>query len=209
MFKFNKSNESGRSMVEMLGVLAIVGVLSVAGIAGYTTAMNSHRANEAINRVMRLAILVSSQKQLGQTASLSSEDADVTLTEDTANGKFTLTLSGLSPSVRTKIASMNLATATLGTDDQGNPTFTFYNDLGEGSGTGTAQTNAPTVGSSCSSIDSFCYVLENNCYEAYHCAYNGVNALWEKTGNQCCDTKENCMTEYEGAFGSIDPCSSI
>ena len=133
-----KSNESGRSMVEMLGVLAIIGVLSVAGIAGYTTAMNSHRANEAINRVMRLAILVSSQKMLGQTASLSSEDADVTLTEDTANAKFTLKISGLSDAVKAKIQGMDVATATLGTDAQGNLTFTFSNDLSNrSSGSGT------------------------------------------------------------------------
>ena len=127
MFKLNKKSESGRSMVEMLGVLAIIGVLSIGGIAGYTIAMNSYRANEAINRVMRLAILVSSQKQLGQTASLSSEDADVTLTQE--DGKFTLTLSGLSPSVRTKIASMDLGTALFSIDAQGNLVFAFNNDL--------------------------------------------------------------------------------
>ena len=117
-------------MVEMLGVLAIIGVLSVGGIAGYTTAMNSHRANEAINRVTRLAVMISGQKLLGQPASLSGIDADnVTLTQE--NGKFTLTLSGLSDAVRTKIQGMDVATATLDVDEHGNLTFTFANDLSD------------------------------------------------------------------------------
>ena len=169
MFKLNKNNESGRSMVEMLGVLAIVGVLSVSGIAGYTTAMNAHRANKAINRMMRLAVVVSGQKLLGQTASISGEDADdVTLTEDTANGKFTLKISGLSEPVRTKISNMDVATAELSTDAQGNLAFTFSNDLSErSSGTQTGE-NSGGSGQQQSTPEK----SAKNCWHEGGCSYD-------------------------------------
>ncbi|MCP4393294.1 MAG: type II secretion system protein [Alphaproteobacteria bacterium] len=47
----NKIIQSGRSMVEMLGVLAIMGILSVGALSGYSSAMNSYRANKAIDEM--------------------------------------------------------------------------------------------------------------------------------------------------------------
>ena len=129
-----KTNESGRSMVEMLGVLAIVGVLSIGGIAGYTAAMDSHRANQAVNTAMRLAMLASNKRLSNPTSKLEGDElsAGFTMSEDANH--IVLTATGFSDAVRTKIAGMNFKTATLGEDAQGNLTFTFENDLSEGSG---------------------------------------------------------------------------
>ena len=63
-----KNNESGRSMVEMLGVLAVIGVLSIGGIAGYMMAMNRHHSNNVLEGVSARAVIISTQKMMGQPA---------------------------------------------------------------------------------------------------------------------------------------------
>ena len=52
--KITKNNQFGRSMVEMLGVLAIIGVLSIGAIAGYNKAMEKHKINKTIKRLVLL-----------------------------------------------------------------------------------------------------------------------------------------------------------
>ena len=63
-----RNNESGRSMVEMLGVLAVIGVLSIGGIAGYMMAMNRHHSNNVLEGVSARAVIISTQKMMGQPA---------------------------------------------------------------------------------------------------------------------------------------------
>ncbi len=157
----NIQNESGRSMVEMLGVLAIIGVLSVGGIAGYTTAMNSHRANEAIQNATRLAVLLSSKRLLNSSTTLSEDELAGTgfeIAEDT--DKIVLSVS-VSDAVKTKIEGMGLKTATLGTNNN-KLTFTFKNDLSEQNpsqtgGSGQQKPETPTP--ECTS-NSDCYAWE-------------------------------------------------
>ena len=70
-------NESGRSMVEMIGVLAIMGLLTVAGVAGFRVAMHKHYCNQTIERLMSRAVVISTQRQMGQeTISLSFDPND-------------------------------------------------------------------------------------------------------------------------------------
>ncbi len=52
MILWQNKVQSGRSMIEMLGVLAIVGILSAGGIAGYSMAMESHKINTLLERVL-------------------------------------------------------------------------------------------------------------------------------------------------------------
>lgn len=213
MQKLNKNNESGRSMVEMLGVLAIVGVLSVAGIAGYTTAMNAHRANEAINRVMRLAVVVSGQKLLGQTALIPGTDADnVTVEEDTANGKFTLTISGLSEPVRTKISNMDVATADLGTSGD-DLTFTFKNDLSSQSASGGTTTIPETPSEPTNCTEESCMASESCTSGTYKCVVQGewaelvfyCNAgVWE----YACECQSGCL-DYLPHNTQVESCPRI
>ena len=134
----DRAEESGRSMVEMLGVLAIVGVLSVMGIAGYTVAMNSHRTNEVLNQASRLAMIVAAQKLAGSTNPLlsdSDKNASGQYQFELANGtgSFTLTAKNVPEAVRTKLSGMNMAGVTIDASTA-NVTFTFNDDLGEGSG---------------------------------------------------------------------------
>ena len=131
MLELNRSNESGRSMVEMLGVLAIIGVLSVGGIAGYTTAMNSHRANEAVNNATRLAMLLSSKRLLNSEATLSADELAGTGFGITQNANEIILSVDVPEAVKTKIAGMGLTVASLDTATQGKITFTFNNDLSE------------------------------------------------------------------------------
>ena len=63
-----RNNETGRSMVEMLGVLAVIGVLSIGGIAGYMMAMNRHHSNNVLEGVSARAVIISTQKMMGQPA---------------------------------------------------------------------------------------------------------------------------------------------
>ena len=125
-----KNNESGRSMVEMLGVLAIIGVLSVAGITGYTTAMNSHRANEAVNNATRLAMLLSSKRLSNPNATLTDELTGTGFQISDAKDKIELSVS-VPDAVKSRIEGMRLTTSTLDTTTPGKITFTFNNDLSE------------------------------------------------------------------------------
>ncbi len=132
------ANESGRSMVEMLGVLAIIGVLSVGGIAGYTTAMNSHRANETANQARRLAMLVSAQRLSNPNGgSLSSEELGSKFTFDSATtDSIKLTATGLNPKVAARIKDMDMKIASITDGENGSLVFTFKNDISERSGGG-------------------------------------------------------------------------
>ena len=58
MYDYNGKIQSGRSMIEMLGVLAIIGILSAGGIAGYSTAMQSYKGNQLIERVQLISLRV-------------------------------------------------------------------------------------------------------------------------------------------------------
>ena len=51
-------NQNGRSMVEMLGVLAIIGILSIGSIAGFRYALLRYKANEVLDSLSKLYVLV-------------------------------------------------------------------------------------------------------------------------------------------------------
>lgn len=123
------TEETGRSMVEMLGVLAVIGVLSVAGVGGYTSAMNQHRANEAINRAMRVAVMASSQRLLNPSAVLTDLEDGVAMGNDANN--IVLTLSNIDDKVRSRIQAMGLKNADVSQGENGALVFTFSNDLSE------------------------------------------------------------------------------
>ena len=125
-----KTNESGRSMMEMLGVLAIVGVLSIGGITGFRVAMDSHEANQKINTAMRLAMLASNKRIASPTATLTTEELEgFTMQNVTGQNKFTLQITGLSDTVRTKIQNAGMTTATVEVVNPDGLKFTFNNDL--------------------------------------------------------------------------------
>ena len=132
--KLNKVNELGRSMVEMLGVLAIIGVLSVMGIAGYTIAMSSHHANEVLNQVNRVAMLISAERQLhGGVGSPTSDDNPYAVSLDTGNtNKIVLTATNVPAGALEKLKNMNPSVPKIAVSDT-TVTFTFENDLGDGS----------------------------------------------------------------------------
>ncbi len=142
MFKFH--NESGRSMVEMLGTLAIMGVLTVGGISGYTTAMNNHKANEALNDAKRLAMMISSERMLGKTGVLDAKEYEqglYTFTPGDDQGKIVLTVRNIPSGVANKLNKMkdDLQIADIIIADN-NVTFEFMNDLsGKPSVVGTDQ----------------------------------------------------------------------
>ena len=173
MTKTSITTESGRSMVEMLGVLAIIGVLSVGGIAGYRTAMNSHRANETVDRLMKRAMIVSPQLLLGQTADISgfsTTDGAYTISDtvDTATaGKFKLTVNAVPQKVCEKIKSYDWTLPVIipGTCGETNDmTFTFNNDLSANTtaSAGTGDPSEPpavvacTSNSQCTESHTFC-----------------------------------------------------
>ena len=198
-------NESGRSMVEMLGVLAIIGLLSVGGIAGYIQAMNSHRANETIQRLMRRAVVISGQRQLGQNASLAGfneNDGTYTMTlNEGASGNattFTMGVSGVPEEVCTRIKNMDWKIATVSDDCA---TFTFNNDLTErssDSGSGEAETcNGVKCGTGCCTNGSTCD------QETHTCCKEGLMGDGETVSKECCAPG---MTPYQHDYMGIQCC---
>ena len=132
--------ETGRSMVEMLGVLAVIGVLSVGGISGYTLAMNKHRANNVAADLMKRAVVVSAQRQLGQDASLNgfnNQVGDYTTDNQVGTateGKFSMTVQAVPEEVCEKILALDWDNAAISPDtaegcNGGDMTFTYNNDL--------------------------------------------------------------------------------
>ncbi len=142
IFRFH--NELGRSMVEMLGTLAIMGVLSIGGISGYTTAMNNHKANEALNDAKRLAMMISSERMLGKTGVLDSKEYEkglYTFSQGDDQGKIVLTVQDIPSGVANKLNKMkdDLQIADIIIVNN-NVTFEFMNDLsGKPSVVGTDQ----------------------------------------------------------------------
>ncbi len=172
--------ESGRSMVEMLGVLAVMGVLSVAGIAGYNTAMNQHRANEAVNSAMRAAVMLSAQRLANPSATLSANGLDSAITVGNDTDKLVLTLSNVDEKVRSRIEAMGLKNATISSDGNGALTFTFNNDLSErNSAGGNEQQEPEPVADPCAGFTA------TICTTA--CTNNNGKAIYtyEKKGTAC------------------------
>ncbi len=190
----NMKNEQGRSMVEMLGVLSIIGVLSVAGIAGYTTAMNQHRANEAINTAMRAAVMLSAQRLANPNATLNTSDLGDGITVGSDTDKLVLTLSNVDEKVRSRIEAMGLKNATIGSDENGALTFTFYNDLSErssgtsgGNPSGGGEQQEPQV--TCDDDPSIC--------EAWQTCVNGECICNDALCLQICpSTRGLCSQNY-------------
>ena len=193
MLKLNKTNESGRSMVEMLGVLAIIGVLSVMGIAGYTVAMSTHHANEVLNQVNRMAILISAQRQLnGGVGSPTSEDTPYSVELDQSNtSKIVLTASNVPAGAAKRLEGMTLSVPEISVSGT-TVTFTFENDLGEG-GTGAEEEedyvdecNPSNVGKkACSSYDSYYYKTECVC-DGSDCIFDAIfGDEWHYSDDKC------------------------
>ncbi len=203
--------EQGRSMVEMLGVLAVMGVLSVAGIAGYNTAMNQHRANEAVNRAMRAAVMLSAQRLANPSATLSVNGLDSAITVGSDTDKLVLTLSNVDEKVRSRIENMGFKNATIGSDKNGALTFTFNNDLSERSGlTGGSGSNNqqqeqqvdPCAGFTATTCTTAC--TNNNGEPQYTYAAKGT--ICSETGSSACDghgTCNQCSMDY--AYACLGP----
>ena len=194
--------EIGRSMVEMLGVLAIIGVLSVGGIAGYTSAMNKHRANDTVQRLMRRAVIISSQKQLGQTANLSSFNENdgayaITLSAgaEASDPTFTLQAANVPQDICEKINALSWPSATISTttcDTTQDMTFTFNNDLSAAQDSGSPA--LPSEFTECRS-DADC-TGGRTCGEIYH---KVCHCDWEEVwdGTQCIPLSEpECTPGY-------------
>ncbi len=192
--------ESGRSMVEMLGVLAVIGVLSVGGISGYTLAMNKHRANSVAADLMKRAVVVSAQRQLGQTASLNgfnNQVGDYTTDNQVGTateGKFSMTVQAVPEEVCKKILALDWDNATISPDtaegcDGGDMTFTYNNDLspvtGSGStgGEGTDTPQEPTC--------------TGTVVQVYNCDTKETTACCPDNGNNCTQPVCSCDAETE------------
>ena len=133
--------ESGRSMVEMLGVLAVIGVLSVGGISGYTLAMNKHRANTVAADLMKRAVVISAQRQLGQPApnmdSFGYKVGDYTIDKNVdtpAADKFAMKVKAVPQEVCEKILALDWDNAAISPDtaegcNGGDMIFTYNDDL--------------------------------------------------------------------------------
>ena len=183
-----KGNETGRSMVEMLGVLAVIGVLSVAGIAGYNVAMTQHKANDALNQSVRLAMMLSSLRLISPNATLSSTDLEGTnFTVGEATDKIVLTLSNVPEKVATRLQNTPLKNANVSVNGN-DVTFTFNNDLSEVSGDSN-DTSADNEGiwepTSCESdancpSGETCIEKWGECYRVGQC--NGSGMLVEGEG---------------------------
>lgn len=211
MFKLNRENESGRSMVEMLGVLAIVGVLSAMGIAGYTVAMNSHRANEALEQASRYAMIISAQRQLnkgivGVPATDSNGPYNFTLTDDAS--KIVMTADVKSVAVASRLVSMNLSMPTISVNGT-TATFVFGNDLSE---VGVCQNGnvylSYNEGAECST-ETPMNQETSNCWctgEDGKCRSFEFDASWNQicpTTATLCTSNKDCATgEYCSIFGA-------
>ena len=188
----NYQNEFGRSMVEMQGVLAVMGVLSVGGITGYTTAMNQYRANEAINRTMALAVMLSAQRLVNPNATLSESDLGSGLSVGNDTDKIVLTLSNIDEKVRSRIENMGLKNATVSSGENGALTFTFNNDLSErDSGTNSGsnqQQDDPCAGFTATTCTTAC--TNNNGTAVYTYAEEGTSC--DANNNSACDGNGTC-----------------
>ncbi len=195
------TGESGRSMVEMLGVLAVMGVLSVAGIAGYTTAMNNHRANEAINSAMRAAVMLSAQRLANPNATLNTSDFGDGITVGSDTDKLVLTLSNVDEKVRSRIKAMGVKNADIDVANDGSVTFTFSNDLSErGSGSSGGNTSGGSgqqepVVDLCAGVDCNTGTCSNgkcDCtgtgYTGDHCETPACTTWLDGDGNCCIST---------------------
>ena len=156
MINTNFNFEQGRSMVEMLGVLAVMGVLSVGGVAMYTSAMNKHRANELLNEASKRAVMVAGQLLTNPSATTmslaqfgSNAVAGGTFGENAAiaNGKITLTVSGVETAVCNQMKAATGDNAAMVVDDNCTK-ITFNTDMSKGS--------ASTGGATCTETPTGC-----------------------------------------------------
>ena len=122
--------EIGRTMVEMLGVLAIIGILSIGGIMGFRYAMNKYDANETVNRLTKRAVMISSQRLLGQNANLDDFDPNdgkfpIMLETITDNESFSLLVNEVPQEVCQKIVQMDWLTPKMIPEDCSDTSLKF------------------------------------------------------------------------------------
>ena len=203
MLKLNKTNESGRSMVEMLGVLAIIGVLSVMGIAGYTVAMSTHHANEVLNQVNRMAILISAQRQLnGGVGSPTSEDTPYSVELDQSNtSKIVLTASNVPAGAAKRLEGMTLSVPEISVSGT-TVTFTFENDLGEDPGVIVTASQTGLEEENCSDVGKW-VCLSDSDYVA-SCVEYGQSGHWLGIPSRCAD---GCV-DHKLHDNAVDACKN-
>lgn len=195
--------QTGRSMVEMLGVLAVIGVLSVGGVAGYTKAMNKHRANEILNEASKRSVLAAGQLltnptattiSLSQFGTASVAGATFGTTASIADGKITLTVSGVETAIcnQMRTAAGTNSVMQINTDCT---TLTFNSNMSKGEGS-----------SSEWSIDTGSCTTGNVylSYETDPCG-STTNAKKGDTGMECvknsdCGSGEYC--DFTGIWGN-------
>ena len=222
----DRVGQTGRSMVEMLGVLAIIGVLSVGGIAGYTSAMNKHRANDTVQRIMRRAIIVSGQRSFGQSVSLEgyTDTGSYTISApDITNANaFTFTVESVPEDVCERILALSWPSATINParcSAEQDMTFTFNNDLslrelddgtsgGEGGQEGSGGSSGegeddpiPQTQEACENAgkqwcDESCHSADYTC-----CPNNGHHGT---DGETCCNSDNYAWNEAWGNYGNVD-----
>ncbi len=176
--------ETGRSMVEMLGVLAVIGVLSVGGISGYTLAMNKHRANSVAADLMKRAVVISAQRQLGQQNpnmdgfgnTVGEYELTLPISTDNANQTFGMTVQAVPEEVCEKILALDWDNATISPDtaegcDGGDMTFTYNNDLSPVTGSGSTggegtdtppEQNCEGAGNACQKCEDGAWVADTD-----------------------------------------------
>lgn len=206
--------ETGRSMVEMLGVLAVIGVLSVGGISGYTLAMNKHRANSVAADLMKRAVVISAQRQLGQQNpnmdgfgnTVGEYELTLPISTDNTNQTFGMTVQAVPEEVCEKILALDWDNATISPDkaedcNGGDMTFTYNNDLspvtGSGS-TGGEGTDTPPE-QKCEGAGNGCQKCEDGAWVADTGKNDQPCGAGVCTDGQCCQG-ETCAGEGEEVF---------
>ena len=193
MQNLRRKNESGRSMVEMLGVLSIVGVLSVGGISAYSTAMEKHKANEALHKASMMATTVSAfamtndGKLPTSITDFANSGYATTLSDNGTQFKLTVAGIGFDVCTQMKNAKGSMVRAVDCDEATGDATITYYKNLATNDEEGK---NSPT------GPDPACVGVK--CPDGSTCSHGQCqcsNGLFV-CGTQCC---------AEGTYCAADP----
>ena len=229
MQNLTRKNETGRSMVEMLGVLSIIGVLSVGGISAYSTAMEKHKANEALHKASMMATTVSAYAmtndgKLPSTITDFANSGYATTLSDNGT-QFKLTVAGIGEDVCTQMKNAKGGMVRNVDCDEatGDATITYYKNLatdpteGEKSPTGEKPDPAcadvkcddglTCVKGSCLCPDGTLPCNGECCASNEFCTASGSTSgeckelTCDKTDEDCCVTNADCGKNEFCLFG--------